>query len=1550
MDRFSSKLQSYVQKRKWNLRWHLIFLLFAFLVALIVIYALILPAVSLTEDSAPELSANESVFDESAFTEHATVFSYEDDTLSASVTLPEGTSVPTDAVLSITPVTEETDAYTKAAEQVASGDLQDVKLYDVSFYTADGTYLSVSDQAKVSIHFKETIPIETTQNVAVLHFEDTGTQLPTITDVQTQDENQMTDLSFDTEGFSIYAVVTWTESMDLDGESYAIVNINDGKAPVKHAALMATPHGDSKLEAGLLSGVTEVNGQYYVSSAEQKNFTEWHFTKQEDSGYYIWAGTEDSPQYIRISGNDRLYLSSEPQLLYLNADSTGTYPGQVRIHDKDGYAINWHGGGDPTYKVYFGTWNAKGALDQNDYFVLAKPVEDRALFFDVNAPVRISNKGHQTPNKLNVYSDSWWNNIVPTTNAFVSGDITQLNDQPDGYVEGLGAAGKLYQEKYGTDVANPYTKLYRFRIRDSYDFTSNWKSQHYLDGFDYYKEVQFQGWSYTDSSGIKHRFSPCEPVQYQTDSNSFLVTDQEGNTVSVPSGSTFVGEWELVSSPVEFFVNYGGTILDTEGDVALRDQKEFTKCIAVGTLLFGKSTVGTDTEFANNAHEKITAMITPSEDVDFERKESQIILEYLSDYSEEKHMPFYNLSYHSANFSMMQNCLLHLIRNDNSMNIRLSTGDGNVVINNQLATPENYQVRWYVLKDQDDGWHVDGVMTATTKEMTITKTFRNLNQSQVQQILSNGYEVDMKIGNGIYMYLKPDGDLDGQYTYSSSYDDATKTYTCIWNVRVLDGEQYVIQEKNYEYEKNDYHITASTMINNQPETQRMGDTAGRTSDTDDAKYNVVGGATRIVSIANLYSPISTATLTILKINADTGLTMKGVHFDLIPIKKDGTLDETQKIERITNANGYASFAGLKAGSTYQLKEVFYQNYFLPNENKMIVTVTRDENSDIPTITVTETNPNDPEHPKTYQNQDGESVLIYSVQNYLSPETAMISKNFENISSDAIQDILKNYQIVVKNDKTGAIVETLTKENAVRVSSDYKQLIWYVGSLTSGVSYTLTEEHYQSDNQAYQNVTVTAQKDIKISNSAEIPVEISGSGENKTASVTIEKGTEHNWIRFINTYANTYDLQLRKVDSVTGKPLQHAVFSLYGKHEESTDPSRWVRYTKSDGTTITLYYIKDAEETDENGYTTIQNLNFSNTSKSYIYILQESTAPEGYLSPTDITSEQVLEVTPNQIGNGVYSLSLKNTPKTESLVIQKTVSQALQDKDALYKITLQITDPTASEQALKKYPFSYQILEEDGTVSSTGTFEEGSTITCSLKANQQILLKQVPVGFLYTVAETVMDETGTVLYEPCISTNNHSIWSSTVTGTIQDSENRVAIKNYPTNQSDTMDLTVYKQWSDTGEHDAVTVHLYQMQMQEDGTIIETVLYPNGTVQLDSSNGWKYTWKNVPKKNAEKNRFYCYYIREETVDGYDCSYYNGTETNPSALLHLVDCTVGAETVQVVPVDLETGQVTILNSERPKLPNTGGSGTKQYEVFGFLLILSAAIGGWIKLQRQR
>lgn len=212
------------------------------------------------------------------FTENSYFYSYEDDLLFATVVLPEGASVPEDAVLTVTPIEDTENTYTAAAERVATGEIRQVKLYDVSFHTADGTYLPVSDEAKVNFHFKETVPAESRDNVAVLHFEEDGVKLPSITDVAVQEDNQLTDLSFDTEGFSVYAMVTWSEEMNLDGQSYAIVSVNDGAAAEKkHAALMgyASPKNSNRLAAGLCD-VMKVDSQYYVSSTDGE-FTEWHF-------------------------------------------------------------------------------------------------------------------------------------------------------------------------------------------------------------------------------------------------------------------------------------------------------------------------------------------------------------------------------------------------------------------------------------------------------------------------------------------------------------------------------------------------------------------------------------------------------------------------------------------------------------------------------------------------------------------------------------------------------------------------------------------------------------------------------------------------------------------------------------------------------------------------------------------------------------------------------------------------------------------------------------------------------------------------------------------------------------------------------------------------------------------------------------------------------------------------------------------------------------------------------------------------------------------------
>ena len=398
--------------------------------------------------------------------------------------------------------------------------------------------------------------------------------------------------------------------------------------------------------------------------------------------------------------------------------------------------------------------------------------------------------------------------------------------------------------------------------------------------------------------------------------------------------------------------------------------------------------------------------------------------------------------------------------------------------------------------------------------MTVTKAFRNLSEAEVNKILADGYGIDMKVGKGVYLSLKPENteSTKGQYVYTGSYDAATKTYTCVWTVRVLNGEHYVIQEKGHAYDTNNYNVTAFSTLNNQPDTQRSGDTAGLAGNVTDKKYDVVGGPTRTVAFTNLYSPMETATLTIMKTNADTNLTMQGVHFTLTPIDGDGGATGDAS-EVITNANGYASFTGLRAGTRYRLEEKLTMSYFKPNTNTMIVDVTKTAGSTIPTITVTETPENGGES-KTYTSSDGNPVLLYTVKNYLSSTTAVITKNFENITSDEIKKILNGngnsgncYRIVVRAEN-GTVKTTLTAASAVRISSDCKQLIWYVGGLAEGEHYTLTEEHYQSYSTAYENVTVSAEQSTLMRNQSGLEVIVAGKGEAKTASVIVEKGAEH----------------------------------------------------------------------------------------------------------------------------------------------------------------------------------------------------------------------------------------------------------------------------------------------------------------------------------------------------------------------------------------------------------------------------------------------------------
>ncbi len=152
-----------------------------------------------------------------------------------------------------------------------------------------------------------------------------------------------------------------------------------------------------------------------------------------------------------------------------------------------------------------------------------------------------------------------------------------------------------------------------------------------------------------------------------------------------------------------------------------------------------------------------------------------------------------------------------------------------------------------------------------------------------------------------------------------------------------------------------------------------------------------------------------------------------------------------------------------------------------------------------------------------------------------------------------------------------------------------------------------------------------------------------------------------------------------------------------------------------------------------------------------------------------------------------------------------------------------------------------------------------------------------------------------------------------------------------NDIKTTNLTVKKQWlkadgSKTERSDgSITYDVIQVATAEDKTSTEST-YLSGEM-LSHDDDWTRTYKNLPVSGYDAcgNKYiFTYYVREQTVSGYDTSYSNGetTSDNPSDM----------------KTDSSDGQITIKNKAQKQyeLPETGGSGVKMHYVIGASLAL--------------
>lgn len=232
--------------------------------------------------------------------ESSVIYSGENDSVSVEVILEEESTVPEDAVVRITKVTPENEDYDyallkeQAENTVGEEAASQIDFYDISFYTAEGEYIPVTDTAKVMLRFKEEGNLAEAEEITVLHYKKDAEEPSCAENIEKESNDDQTWLSFQTAGFSVFGITplssgeeispqtSGNEVTGLDGKTFAIVN------EVNNAAYALTATNTTVNTVGGLAAqevtVTEdeEKGPQIIGSA-----IPWTFHVQEDGSYYI---------------------------------------------------------------------------------------------------------------------------------------------------------------------------------------------------------------------------------------------------------------------------------------------------------------------------------------------------------------------------------------------------------------------------------------------------------------------------------------------------------------------------------------------------------------------------------------------------------------------------------------------------------------------------------------------------------------------------------------------------------------------------------------------------------------------------------------------------------------------------------------------------------------------------------------------------------------------------------------------------------------------------------------------------------------------------------------------------------------------------------------------------------------------------------------------------------------------------------------------------------------------------------------------------------------
>lgn len=1434
-------------------------------------------------------------------------YHYENDGIKVIVTLPSDTTVPSEAELVVKQLSEEDENYMEFYEKTRSsieGEASSIVLYDISFYY-DGNYLPVDDVASVNIEYKDNVPEDAENDIAVLHYQNDANPVVLDTvEINVNEENVVTNIGFETEGFSIFAVVRITENpvygnVDIDTEEIA-----NNSFYIISAQSTENTHYELGYEQ---STNTVQNRSYYGLKMEESLNTLWTFelvegetnkfylsTTMGENKFYIYAGENSDNEAASVS---TVTVESKKTIFTLTRKAVGdkkvflSFEANGRV-----YYLNTFGGvGNRTFAGYKNPDGGSELYLQNQQGETVKTLDGKK-FAIVN-----ESKGKQ----------------LGTSAATVNG------------YNGLQGTDATITERDGVKYVSGDAVLWQFHAVDADN--GSYKISTIVESETKYLRLLENGSNGNGSVTLTANPDDATVVKVQmTSSNDKVFITCETNTyLNCDSGSGIFwsgsgrsGDYskhylceELASSGLMYNLNspannwegigpsIATVVQEIEGESNLQSVSGGNRIGTFDIKTHNRSDVRSFYESYNNGLAEEGRLneetyLTPGKQCRFDGWEVES---------------------GGATYLFTSNALA------------TSNGDGTFTITEgslNVTVPTNTVLtgKWTILPGEIVLFFVNTGDTMLQTENA--KEISTYNPSYYTEAVAVGHIYNptlVKVGNvgGKDSILKTNDEIIHSEIVSEYDDNNVSTQIVIDAIRVVDGtstrfealrgiNQTVLEEKTSLYLQNNPDSNKKIRINNaeidksmiNPDNYKLYWYLQKFVPGPDA-YHIDGALvakTYEMEIYKVFNGLSESD------NPDE--LINTMEFPLGLIDKDGNEDDYTTLIANTSKDGVYSYDGKQGSNSiykWTLQSIIGQKYTFKEEGynftntnaKFVSSIVKVNYSDGTSKRVIGTD-------KTYGSSDlfadkpltGGKVSSIVFQNYYTAK-GKGSFAIKKVSSES-GDPLSGAMFELKDSSNNVVQVRTTKEDGSA----------YFNDLDEG-TYTLIESRSPS---GYQNNTT----------SRTIRVSVNGSGEGAQVEVFISELGEPETKLFDTS--NKGIIQLYEISNVPKNTT--IVINKYFEGINSVDLKQIFDNSKVDGTNP--YYI----ELLKNG---------TSVEKLYLNDAGEIVGATGYVWTLDNVQEGEYKLIEHNYHHGNYKdtvvsavVKSGSTPNNVEIVKDNAAMTAeltfMKNDSASSEITIKNSYIDSFTLELSKVvkggatPISnvefkvYSPIHSEATSSETYVYTDDSGISHTTYYVGTLTTDSSGIGILnglklsddlkeyqYVIREISAPSDYLMLDKPI------SISAKIGQGNYYNGIYKLKVENELKSAVE-VTISARKIWSDTDTHPQITLKLYA-KAGDTVTLKDTQILNNGETS--------YTWTNLDYQDTFGNR-YEYYVREEKVIGYSTSYSDAaTIAFESSNLDVGLCS-GSE---------QNRQVTITNTKGFVLPETGGKGIRFFYMLGML-----------------